>query len=193
MRRVVSVVFLFLFLLSCAVQPKDFTYNYCAECNTGLDTLIDIEGYYVLPHGCDSSFYAMFMFYSDGLFTIATTSKLMPELNDCFENGGNRPICKYPLWGIYCIDQDTIRTQTVRLEGGGFVMFRDFLINKDGSLSYLNDYVNSDHIRLGYMVNYPSFKGNDCSSIQSSFYPLSKKRDREGCPLLKKKWFIDGK
>lgn len=189
MKKTLLTFSVVIFLLSCAVQPKDFTYNYRAE-NTGLDTMINMKGYYVLPHGSDTSFYSMFMFYPDGLFTIATTSKLIPELNDCFENGGNNSICSYPLWGTYRIDQDTIRTQTIRLEGNGFVIFRDFLINSDSTLSYLNDYVNSEHINLGYMANYPSFKGNRCN-IRSSFYPLSNKRDSQDCPLLNKKWFID--
>lgn len=188
MKKILIALFLTIFFLSCVIRPKGFTYNYQAQ-YTGIDTMINIEGYYVLPHGCDTSFYSMFMFYPDGLFTIATTSRLMPELHDCFEYGGNSPICNYPLWGTYHIENDTIFTQTVRLEGNGFVIFRDFVINNDKTLSYLNDYVNTDHINLGYMANYPSFKGNICD-IQSSFYPLANKRDIKECPLLKKKWFF---
>lgn len=79
-------IFLLLILLGCQSRPKNFTHYY-EDINTGLEKRINIEGYYVSEHGCDSLFYSMFMFYSDGLFTIATTSDISSDLINCFENG----------------------------------------------------------------------------------------------------------
>lgn len=179
--------FLILVLTSGCGGPKNFTYKYQKEA-TGLEKLIDINGYYVSPLGCDTSFYSVYMFYPDGLFTIATTSQLLPELIDCFANGGKSNVCKYPLWGTYRIDGDLIKTQTIRMEGDGCTIFRDYRILPDGSIVNVSDYVQPEYTSLGYMENYPSFTRNLCEKA-ALFYSLPSKRNVTDCPFLNKKWF----
>jgi len=171
----------------CISAPKNFTYYY-EDIYTGLDTIIDINGYYVSQHECDSSFFSVYMFYPNGLFTIATTSHVSSDLLKCFLQGGNDIVCKYPLWGTYRIKNDTIKTQTIRMEGNGCVIFRDYKILPDKSIVNISDYVEPQYTILGYMQNYPSFKENRCEK-KANFYPMLTKRDFTECPFLKKKWF----
>ena len=188
MKKLFPILFFILVLVGCQ-SPKNFTYRYTGE-NTGLDKLIDINGYYISQHGCDSAFYSMYMFYPDGLFTIATTSKISDELIDCFEKGGKSNICRYPLWGTYRIEGNLIKTQAVRTEGNGCVIFRDYRILPDKKIVNVSDYVQPQYTNLGYMENYPSFTENSCEKV-AEFYTLESKRDSTECPLLKKKWFRD--
>lgn len=176
-----------LLILSACGAPQNFTFRYPGQ-DTGLDKLIDINGYYVSPFGCDSSFLSVYMFYPDGLFTIATATAVSSELTDCFAYGDSGAVCKYPLWGIYRVDGDTIKTQVLRMEGDGCVIFRDYKILPDGAIVNISDYVDPDYTSLGYMANYPSFKVNGCET-RALFYPLKVKRSKDECPLLKKKWF----
>jgi len=191
MRKNLIILFFTIVIASCAVAPKNFTYFYKDE-NTGLDKLVDINGYYVSQRGCDSTFFSMYMFYPNGLFTVATMSNLQPELTECFEKGGNSTICRYPVWGTYRIEGDLIRTQVVRFDGSGCTIFRDYRIQPDGNIVNISDYVEPQHTNLGYMENYPSFKNNDCEKA-ATFYSLTAKRDSTDCPLLKKKWFWENK
>lgn len=176
-----------LVLSSCGTAPKNFTIHY-QKINTELDRQIDLEGFYVSEHGCDSTFYSMYMFYPDGLFTIATTSEISEELINCFEKGGKSIICYYPEWGTYRLDGDTIKTQTIRTDGGGCIIFRDYLVTKDSLLINLSDYVEADYTAMAYMKNYPSFGNNACQK-PAFFYPLSHKRRSSDCPFIGKKWF----
>ena len=190
MRKILIVSVVVIVLGSCASRPKNFTYYYKNE-NTNLEQLIDIKGYYVSRRGCDSAFYSMYMFYSNGLFMIATTSRLLPELVNCFENGGKSKPNNYPLWGTYRIEGNLIKTQTIRREGNGFVIFRDYRILSTGGIVNVSDYVEPQYINLGYMAAYPSFTSNPCEE-KAEFYPTETKRDSTECPLLKKKWFYHG-
>lgn len=181
-------VFISLVFVSCStMKPKDFTCVY-ENRDTGLSEKINIDGYYVSQRVCDSSFYSVFMFYPDGLFTIATTSDVN-LVKDCFEKGGDSNICKYPSWGTYKLVGDTIKTQSVIVEGMGVcIIFRDYLIQPDKSIVNVCDYVNPEKTKLSYMQNYPSFRDNKCQT-KAIFYPLSKRRSTTDCPYLKDKWF----
>lgn len=186
MKKVAYTCFL-LSILYCCGTPKNFSYLYTAE-DTGLDKRIDLNGYYQSEHGCDSSFYSLYMFYPDGLFTIATASHVSQELTDCFVRGGDTPICKYPIWGVYELHGDTIKTQALRRDGSGFVIFRDYLILPDKKIVNISDYVEPEYSNLGYLKNYPSFYENRCAK-PARFYPLSSKRNVSDCPFMNKGWF----
>lgn len=186
MKKVVYICLLFLLLCRCGA-PKNFSYRYTGM-GTGLESRININGVYISEHGCDSAFYSLFMFYPDGLFTIATTSEISHELIDCFARGGKSTLCKYPVWGFYRLHGDTIRTQVVRQDGGGFVIFRDYLIVSGKEIVNISDYVEPAYTNLGYLENYPSFYNNTCGK-PARFYPLNSKRDIVECPLLDKGWF----
>lgn len=173
-------------LFCCCSSPKNFTYHYNKN-YTGLDTLIRTTGYYICQRECDSSFFSMFMFYTDGLFTIATTNEIHPELVECFEKGGTF-LSAYPQWGTYKIVNDTIKTQSIRTEEPYCVFFRDYKILPDGRLINISDYVEPKHTQLGFMKNYPSFYDNSCA-VPAMFYPTASKRDSLECPFIYKSWF----
>lgn len=191
MKHLLAIIFfLSLFFYSCiTIKPNDFTYLYNGQ-ESGIETLIDINGYYITQRECDSTFFSVFMFYPDGLFTIATGSDLS-EVIRCFNSQtNNKNICKYPSWGTYKIAGDTIKTQTIRNEGIAMsTIFRDYLILPDKDIVNISDYVNPLNTKIGYMKNYPSFKENYCTKT-AIFYPLENKKDSSDCPFLKKKWFV---
>lgn len=187
MRTSLFILLCMLCLYSCVSSPPNFSYRY-ENRNTGLDKLIDINGYYVSQQECDSAFFSMYMFYPNGLFSIATTSGISPELVDCFEKGGKSKLCQYPIWGTYRLEGNLIKTQALRMEGGGCVIFRDYRILANKTIANLSDYVQPQHTVMGYMTNYPSFETNPCEKL-ALFYPLTTKRDSTECPFLNKKWF----
>ncbi|MDR0863408.1 MAG: hypothetical protein LBO74_00570 [Candidatus Symbiothrix sp.] len=173
MKKIVTVLFLCLFLVSCGMHPKNFTYTYNKE-DTGLSRLIDIDGYYVSERGCDSTFYSIYRFYPDGLFAIATASEISPELAGCFENGNHNTFCTYILQGIYVLEGDRIRTQVVWPVGNGCTVFRDYRILPDGRIVNISDYVQAEYSNLAYLKNYPSFDENPCGKA-ALFYKEEKK------------------
>ena len=191
MNRFYIIIIIAISFLGCInLKPKDFTYQYRKGQTTGLDTLIDIDGYYITQRECNSSFNSIFKFYPDGLFIIATGTDLT-EVVSCFENDAtkNKTICQYPSWGVYKVVNNTIKTQTVRQEGIGFcTIFRDYKILKDKTIENISDYVVPENTNIGYMRNYPSFKENNCSK-KAIFHHSENTIGTEYCPYLKKKWF----
>jgi len=177
-----------LLLYSCiTIKPKDFTFLYDAK-DTGLNNKIDISGCYITQQGCDTVFFSVFMFYPDGLFTIATGPNLN-EVIKCFGNNLQSVICKYPSWGTYRLIGDTVKTQTIRDEGAAMsTIFRDYLILSDDGIVNVSDYVHPENTKIGYMKNYPSFNDNRCLKA-AVFHELDDKRNSSHCPYLKKKWF----
>ncbi len=187
MRNICCTILIIVLAGCITIKPKDFAYPYTAQ-YTGLDTLINIDGYYVTQRECDSTFFSVFMFYPDGLFTIATASNIS-GLGDCFANGGKSNICQYPSWGTYRIEGNTIKTQTMRQEGMGIcTIFRDYEIGTNKTIINTSDFVYPEKTNLGYMKNYPSFFINQCPKV-AVFSPVTTKRSIEDCPFLAKKWF----
>lgn len=189
MIRNICIYLLSLSLIGCiTIKPKDFTYLYQSK-NTGLDRFIDINGYYISQRGGDSTLFSVFMFYPDGLFTLATTSDVQ-SMSDCFTEENNSNICEYPSWGTYRIYGDTIKTQTILIEGmGTATIFRDYLILKDRSIVNISDYVIAENTNLGYMRKYPSYKDN-INDKKAQFIKTTVKRNSSDCPYLNKAWFL---
>jgi len=173
MRQIIFFIWLIYIFTGCSTLPRNFTYHYTGE-YTGLDTLINTNGYYISQYACDTAFYSMYLFFPNGLFTIATTSRITPELIDYFEAGGMSKTIQYPLWGTYQIEGDLIKTQVIRTEGSSCVIFRDYRILPDGMIENISDFVEPQYTRLSYMANYPSFKDNPCK-IPAEFHPLKLK------------------
>lgn len=168
-------------------MPKNFT-NYCLEENTGLREKIDLDGVYITPFQCDSSFYTVFSFYNNGLLLSATTDNISDNIISCFEKDGSPSAQNYPLWGVYRLMGDTIKTQTLRKEGSGCIIFRDYIIIPNKSLINISDYVEYEYTNLAYMKNYPSFHDNACA-YAAKFISLEERRDSIDCPFLKKEEF----
>lgn len=110
---------------------NNFT-NCYDEKNTGLDTLININGYYTIMDGKDrygynaiyvhkiDTFYTCFMFFPKGLYLGLFSSgekdltSFFNEVNKCVEKKGtNCGFYKYYFWGKYQIEADTIITQSI--------------------------------------------------------------------------------
>ncbi len=174
-------------LLSCGTRkPFGFT-NYFTNEYTGIDTLINIDGYFFVEEKCRNDFYCMFMFYPNGLFTLATTSTMSSYLRDCFKQGGDYNICKYPSWGTYEINNDTIITQLIVDYGPGgwgkVMVFRDYLILPSKELLYISEYcIDKD------VVTCNEAPANPCPKV-AQFVPMERKRSIQDCPWLKKGWF----
>lgn len=188
MLRAIVFFLLLIFLYNCSMlKPVDFEYVY-DRTYTGLDTLINIDGYYIIQRECDSAFYSALMFYPDGLFSIITGSDLS-DAAGCLADNNNRTICKSISWGGYRIVNDTIKTQEVRQEGMGFcTIFRDYIMTADKNIINISDYVIPENTKIGYMRNYPSFFENLCPNA-AVFSSIQTKRNLSECPYLSKKWF----
>lgn len=185
---VMLIVLSSLFCVGCSIYPKDFTYRYEQGVDTGLSSLIRTDGVYIVQRECDSTFFSVFTFYSDGLFSITTASDTTLAI-ECFDAGGDKRLSEYPDWGTYRIEGNLIRTQTIHQEGMGIcTIFRDYEITPEGMLINVSDYVQPQYTNIGSMANYPSFRDNSCRTA-SSFRPLLHKRDSLHCSLTKKKWF----
>lgn len=187
-RHIAALCSVFIIWSCATMRPKDFTYTY-DKTYTGLDKLIRTDGYYIVQRECDSAFFSIFMFYNDGLFTLATGTDVA-EIAECFGNNSKKSsVCDYPAWGTYRIAGDTVKTQTVKQEGVGFAtIFRDFIVLPDKSLINISEYANPEKTNIGYMKKYPSFYTNKCGE-EARFYPLETKRDSAHCPYLNKGWF----
>lgn len=172
-------------LLSACGLPSNFT-NYCLVENTNLEERINMDGVYISPFNCDSSLYTVYTFYANGIFLSATTDSVSEDIISCFKKGGTSANKNYPLWGAYRIVGDTIKTQSIRKEGNGCIIFRDYLITPNKNLINISDYVEPEQTNLAYMKNYPSFRNNLCASI-AKFISLDERRDSADCPFLHKK------
>lgn len=182
MKKILFVFIICIGLFACASRPKGFTYFFDGE-YTGLDTLININGYYRASEKCDSSNYIIFMFYPNGLITLATISTdTNSDIITCF--AGDKSIySQYPSWGTYRIVNDTIKTQIYQDNGNwgkSYIWFRDFLIKLPTEIVLIKNYCiingcNQDSVYV-------------CPKA-SDFSPLERKRDWKESPLLKKKWF----
>lgn len=166
-------------IFSCATPPKGFTYQF-KNVNTGLDKLINIDGYY-LSEECDSMYISLFMFYSNGLCRFARTEKdgVDYALNSFKDEG--KELNPHISWGIYHISNDTIFGQFIEDQGifyGDYSFYTNYKILPNKRVM-ITSHVNEE----GKIV-----EGNKCN-IVARFYPLEKKRDWKECPWLKKKWF----
>lgn len=188
-KYIMLLIIVILLATSCITPAKNFTNRY-KNTYTGLDTLIRTDGYYISQRECDSTFHAILMFYPNGLFTIATTSQILPELLESFEHGGNSHIARYPLWGTYHISNDTIYTQAIHNTEIDCIFFRNYKISANGELFNISDYVEPQYTHLGYMKNYPSFYENQCPK-KATFYPTRSKRPETDCPFIREKWFYN--
>lgn len=151
--------------------PKNFTYKYDGK-YTGIDTLINIDGYYLQEDDIYGHPPSKMMFYRDGLF--------------CTTNGDpikyfQKEKLKYAIdWGRYYIVGDTIKLQVIQDRG---------LMDKVGchSIQYL---IISKTELVSLM--YPT--GSDPDRIKKermkkyTFQPLESRLDSTNW-LLKKKWF----
>jgi len=197
MRRlnIVIIIMLLLSFVSCASKAKYFT-NYYTGKYTGLDTLINLQGYYISPivslnwkGDCYSSGQAMTMFYNNGLVVHAAGPDTDTSTDFAINlyKGNLKNKYAWLQWGSYVIKDDTIKVQiNVPLgfpyPSGTFIGYADFKILPEGRIQLVSDYILGDSWHQDTKV-YP-----DCGK-PSVFFHLETKADSTKCPLLKKKWF----
>jgi len=181
----INIVIMIAFL-SCS-SGKYFT-NYYTGNYTGLDTLINLQGYYI-SSSCDPFYYTMTMFYNNGLAIHSTIPD--NDVSDFFINvyeGKLKNEYSRLWWGSYVIKNDTIKLQTDVPESflypsGTFILYSDFKIFPDGKIQLVSNYLLGDSWHYDQKVY-----SADCNK-PSVFFPIETKADSKKCPLLKKKWF----
>jgi len=171
--------------LSCS-SGKYFI-NYHTGNYTGLDTLINLQGYYI-SQNCDRFLSKVTMFYSNGLAVNCSIEDDYPSdfLINSFK-GKLKNIYVGDSWGSYVIENDTIKLQTdMQCEwyypSGTFIEYSNFKILPDRRIQLISNYLRGDSWHYDWKM-YP-----DCNK-PSAFFPLETKADSTKCPLLKKKWF----
>lgn len=171
---------IFLLFISCfASKPKYLTSKFNPDTRTGLESKININGYYVLDPNCEYNFYRIFAFYNNGLVINYNTS--------IFDKTAFDDVSSFN-WGIYNIISDTIRSQIIINSGvlyGYGVTKADLLILPKGELLYFGNYY-SDDIENKDVELVPT----QCPT-QFQFYPTDSLPDYRQCPYLKKKWFVE--
>jgi len=190
-----NILLLLLIIPSCGIfisseVKNDFTFCYQNE-NTGLDSLININGiYYININSVDreaikhpyDTIYSAYKFFENGFFTINPDTSVFSinvetEKNSLFYH-------YYGKFGCYKLIGDTIKAQFLNPPGS---MTWDraeiwFLIINDNTLKriYRGDGKNVD------INNFQSkFKNNTCILFPIENYPLDIKKTW----LIKKKWF----
>jgi len=153
---------------------------------TGLDSLINIDGYYHTI-GMGTFTYTYYMFYRDGTFTsdFCVMSTNIPE--------DSHVVGKLPGWGHYIISGETIKTQAIVIHGEIYwfgvtapilLTERWFkIINKDTLFEiYFNDFKKHENSWSWSYLN-----------TKAAFHPLKSKPDST-CWLKEKSWaWKDGK
>jgi len=172
-------------------RPKPWTHPYIANAYTGLDTLININGYYVTQNSDNNGKLYSTMFYDNGLCVstntriyLADLEKDTTTLNKVYSNQEISEYMRdYTSWGTYDVYNDTIKTYTIENLFGcdgtrKNVISSTYLISKDKQLKQI--YISSSNKEYGYtrILDTPCI-----------FYPIENKRSSDECPYLDKKWF----
>ena len=186
------IIVLFLNFVCCASKAKYFT-NYYTGKYTGLDTLINLQGYYISSscYSNPTSGYTVTMFYNNGLAVHSTikNDSISDFSINVYKGKGEKKSASWLRWGSYIIKNDTIKLQTNVPYGfpypsGTFIEYSDFKILPGGRIQLVSLYMRGDSWHYDWEM-YP-----DCNK-PSVFFPLETKADSTKCPLLEKKWFWD--
>lgn len=154
-------------------RPRYFTNYYTGE-YTGLDTLINIQGFYYFERNDSSNSNYCIMFYDNGLFIDTHTSKSASSLTNYFTGNMPHTSCE----GTYYLDKDTLKTQAILDYGwlyGIYVIFKDYEISSNGELSFIKEYMLEDR-KIGFgNLNKRDFKPKKYLN-PGKFFPLEKKQ-----------------
>lgn len=183
MRNILLFIIGTALLISCSsLKPRGFT-NTFEDKYTGLDTLINIEGYYSSKKELgDNDFFSIYMFYSNGIFVRTGVTMIIPEVIESFT--GKYPDCRFIDWGTYRINKDTIHAELIVTDGW---LYRPETVKIDYII--LPDPILPKEKTTGYVVKDDSLH----YMAIGEFHPLESKRDYKDCPWLKKKWFYKRK
>lgn len=184
MKEILLVFIICFSLFACASRPKGFTY-YFEDKDTGLDSLLNINGYYIAKNSKYSNVYYLLMFYHNGLVRSTLITGDIPSDKNLtsFEEFKKEFYDKVP-WGIYKLDSDgVICAQFIIDKGqsGQSISLRKYKIISKNELEIIEEY---------YYYN-GKFNNDNIVPSKAYFHPLKSKRDWRECPWLKKKWFTE--
>jgi len=169
------------------IKPSGFSYKYDGQ-STGLDTLININGYYRSEYPMVSRFnyefendYS-FIFFNNGLVCCTWMDPIM-----IFTNYNNKYNNK-PLWGSYRLFNDTIRIQLLGDADPAqkyiSTSYYEFIIKNKTTIEFTENNSSkinyNDNEKWGYELNEKNRVFN--------FHPLETRIDSTTW-LFKKKWF----
>lgn len=181
MRNILLFIIGTALLTGCAsMKPTGFTYTF-EDRYTGLDTLINIDGYYITKKqlvGNNFFFMYMYMFYSNGIFFKTNVSEITPEVIESFT--GKYTDYRFINWGTYRINGDTIHAECIFTDGW---LPRPEAIKIDYII--LPDPDSPKENTTGVILKDDSLQ----YMAIGKFHPLETKRDYRDCPWLKRKWF----
>ncbi len=194
-------------------RPKPWLHPFSPNVYTGIDTLINLNGYYMIDttyykglNITDSNgdtiiplnpLYRSVMFYNNGLcmassIMFANTDDSRPLLDTLFSDmtfsikNKNISYKKYSSdWGTYKLHADTITIFIIEDTPSPFIDKRRQVMQENYLIS------DRQNIRRIYSsIPKPTNQYNDPDKIvKLKFYPLQNKRDSTECPYLSKKWF----
>mgnify|MGYP001168281205 FL=1 len=185
-----TTLFLIIFCVtSCIMVPKGVreNFNYCFDGKkTGLDSLININGFYYLGEDYEYLTNGEFIFYDNG-FVRSGHGKSWSEQN--FDNS-----IQYGSYGKYSLSNDTIKMQIISSpEGMGVTEYKIWfkIINYNSiEVIYqgkLNDITKSDLKKFKDDVKSDIFYKKKGSIYKIS--PTKRKSDINKTYIIHKKWF----
>lgn len=153
-------------------KPKDFTYQYDGE-NTGLDSLINIEGCFT-SNNFQENHPRYIVFFRDGLICLPDVA---PEKNK-FKKTYPKEMTDKHIWGKYIVEGNQIKIQQVLDTGAdGGVIINQYTLSIESPIQ----------IKLIAWGN----KGTTVpvQNIVYNFQSLENRIDSSSCWLFKKRWF----
>ena len=193
-----QLILLFITVVICSscgcTAPNYIKYNftYCYDgVDTGIDTLINIEGYYDVA---DNDVYPRLMFYKDGTyvegFSYSYHKSIQSQFEEIINDKKKLKVFHNNVWGRYIICGDTIKVQTVERPGCGSMSPIWYLENIWYKVIDRNTIVGI--FPSNNIIVYPSALEENPYMIRygtpAKFYPLSV-RPNSDCFLKSEKWF----
>jgi hypothetical protein len=194
-----SILFLTVVICSsCGCTAPKFikdNFTYCFDgIDTGIDSLINVEGYYVI-FDIERDSRLHLMFYKDGTYIEGFSSSYYKSIQSLFEEMMNDPnklkgFHKYREWGRYIICSDTIKVQTVERPGAGSMSriwwFSEVWFKIIDRNTIVGIYPTKSLVRYPEGIEVKNYMRN--YGIPARFYPLSVKPNSD-CFLKKEDWF----
>lgn len=216
MKSIIIGLFFCFFINSCGIintssqVKKKFTYCYDGQ-YTGIDKLINVDGYYTIGEERDTyginavfihkidTFNTNFMFWRDGTFLYNffdynnDIPKYLKNIVDNTKKGKKDNFYKYFSWGRYIICGDTIKAQYIHAPNG----LNDFWYGYEIAFKIINKttlkYLPTESKTLNYYatdIEINEMKENEKQSkyLPATFVPVEVIPSSD-CWIKKKKWF----
>ena len=215
-KQIHIIFFVSILLNSCSIfykVPKDiksrFAYCYDGQ-NTGIDTLINTDGYYSMgcitdrwgylgkyEHIIDTVFVNL-MFYKNGIFIYNfddynhNIPQYFKNIVEYTKNGNDIPFFQRFYWGLYIISGDTIITQYVNhpspLSLTWLARENRYKIIDSNTIQYIYSKILDRKTEEERKIFQKSMEQSLSDYLPASFIPVEVKPSSD-CWLKKEKWF----